>query len=234
MDPFTYSSDGATLFATARGSGEPLILLHGGMADHGSCLELASLLAPRFRAVTPDLRGSGRSIDPGPLGWDQLADDVAALLDHLGVSSAIVGGTSAGAACAVRFALRHPARTLGLAVIHPAFGGADLGLSQAQVDAMRAMDEAARRAVELGIEALLPLYDGLPEPIRGRAKEMAAGFDPASVAATTRLLRSGAQPFARGADLAAITAPTLVVPGLDPQHPPESRRSTRSTSAAAG
>lgn len=48
-----------------------------------------------------------------------------------------------------------------------------------------------------------------------------AGYDPASVAATTRLLASGAQPFATAADLAAISAPTLLVPGADPYHPAE-------------
>jgi hypothetical protein len=47
------------------------------------------------------------------------------------------------------------------------------------------------------------------------------GFDAASVAATTRFLASGAQPFATLQQLAAITVPVLLVPGTDPEHPAE-------------
>ena len=50
---------------------------------------------------------------------------------------------------------------------------------------------------------------------------MIDSFDAASVAATTAFMASGAQPFATGAELAAITAPALLVPGTDPTHPPE-------------
>ena len=46
-------------------------------------------------------------------------------------------------------------------------------------------------------------------------------YDPASVAATTRFMLEGGQPFERGAELAAIDAPAFVVPGVDPTHPAE-------------
>jgi hypothetical protein len=61
----------------------------------------------------------------------------------------------------------------------------------------------------------------LPPAIRDVALAMASRFDPASVAATTRLLASGAQPFERVAELAALSMPVLVVPGTDPEHPAE-------------
>src|SRR6202020_215090 len=54
-----------------------------------------------------------------------------------------------------------------------------------------------------------------------RARRMIADYDPASVAATTRFLLEGGQPFERGEALAAIDAPAIVVPGIDPTHPPE-------------
>jgi len=86
---------------------------------------------------------------------------------------------------------------------------------------MRAMDAAGSRAVTEGVQVPLPLFDALPPEVRERARAVVAGYDPASVAATTRFLASGAQPFATAADLAAISAPTLLVPGADPYHPAE-------------
>jgi pimeloyl-ACP methyl ester carboxylesterase len=86
---------------------------------------------------------------------------------------------------------------------------------------MQAMDAAGRRAPAEGVQVLLPLFDALPATIRDRARRVVLGYDAASVAATTRFMASGAQPFATAADLSAITAPTLLVPGTDPTHPPE-------------
>lgn len=216
-----FESEGTRLFAVESGDGPPVILLHGGLATHAAIRVFAGDLARRYRLITPDLRASGRSIYAGPLSFDLLADDVAALLRHIGAPRAVIGGISFGAACAVRAALRHPALTEALVVLHPAFGGADAGLTPAQHAAMRAMHDAGRRTLADGIGALLPLFDSLPPELRARARALAATYDPASVATTTAFLDSGAQPFARAEELAAITAPTLVVPGADPTHPPE-------------
>lgn len=221
LDEIWFDSDGVKLFAAQRGSGFPIILLHGGLASHLACWRFAAPLAARFRVILPDVRASGRSIYAGELSWDQLADDVAALMRHLGLERAVVGGISFGAGCAVRFALRHPALLAGLVVLTPAFAGAELGLNAAQMAAMQAMEVAGRRVVSEGIQALEPLFDALPEAMRSRARAMAAGFDPASVAASTRFMNSGAQPFATGGELAAISAPSLLVPGTDPTHPAE-------------
>jgi pimeloyl-ACP methyl ester carboxylesterase len=216
-----FENHGTRLFAVGSGRGRPIILLHGGLANHQSCRLYAASLAERFRLITPDLRGSGRSIDPRPLDWDLLADDVAALIRYLALGRAVVGGISFGAGVAVRTALRHPRATAALVVLHPAFGGADVGLTPAQHAAMQAMDAAGSRAVADGIEVLYPLFDTLPPAVRERARAVVATYDPASVATTTRFLRSGGQPFAAGADLASISVPTLLVPGVDPTHPVE-------------
>jgi hypothetical protein len=81
------------------------------------------------------------------------------------------------------------------------------------------MDEVGRRAPREGIGVLHPLFDALPPAIRERARAMVESFDPASVAATTHFMATGAQPFATGGELAAIACPVLVVPGTDPTHP---------------
>ena len=216
-----FEHGGVRHYAIERGQGRPVILLHGGLANHLACWVFAAPLAERFRIITPDLRASGRSIHAGALTWDDLADDVAALVRHLGLASAVIGGVSFGAGAAVRVALRHPAIVDALLVLNPAYGGADLGLLPAQADAMRAMDAAGQRAVAEGIEVLFPLLVALPEEMRERARAVFATYDAASVAALTRFMASGAQPFERAAELTAIAAPTLLVPGTDPTHPPE-------------
>lgn len=216
-----FEHDGVRLFAAERGleDGAPIVLLHGGLANHLACWLYAEPLAARFRVITPDLRGAGGSHFAGALSWDALADDIAALVRHLGLPRVVIGGASFGAGAAVRFALRYPDLVAALLVLNPAYGGGELGLSPAQQAAMQAMDAAGRRAPAEGIDVMFPLFEALPAAIRERARRVVATFDPASVAATTAFMASGAQPFARGADLAAITAPALVVPGTDPTHP---------------
>jgi pimeloyl-ACP methyl ester carboxylesterase len=213
--------DGANLYAVETGTGRLVILIHGGLAAHQAWLPVAGALRDRFRVITPDLRASGRSIFHGELTWDQLADDIAALARHVGAERAIIGGISFGAACAVRVALRHPALVDALVIMHPAYAGADIGLTPMQQTAMQAMDVVGQRTLVEGMQALLPLFDTLPPPVRERARAIAVMFDPESVVASTRFMVSGAQPFMSAADLAQLHVPTLLVPGTDPYHPIE-------------
>ncbi|HEU0035232.1 MAG TPA: alpha/beta hydrolase [Kofleriaceae bacterium] len=215
-----FEHDGARLFAVEQGHGLAVIIAHGGLANHQAARLFAAPLADRHRLITPDLRGSGRSVDPRPLSWQRLADDVVALLDHLRIERAVVGGISFGAGVAVATALRHPRRVRALVVLHPAFADAETGLEPQQVAAMQTMDDMGQRTLHDGIAALFPLLDTLPVELRERARATVATYDPASVAATTRLLASGTFPFARAAELHALAVPTLLVPGIDPYHPP--------------
>jgi pimeloyl-ACP methyl ester carboxylesterase len=73
-------------------------------------------LSPRFRVIVPDQRGFGESpAPPGPLSMDRLADDVAALLDHLRLRRIVVCGLSMGGYVAFAFARRHADRLQGIA-----------------------------------------------------------------------------------------------------------------------
>lgn len=221
MEEFWFESAGARLFAVAEGAGPVAVFLHGGMASHVACLPLVRPLAARFRVVAPDLRGSGASWDAGPLAFDQLADDVAALLDQLGVARAVVGGVSGGSGVALRFALRHPERAAGLVLVQPVYGGAALGLTAAQQEILGRLDAVASRALAEGVAVLRPLYAGLPEPMREKALALLDGFDAASVVATSSFLASGSQPFAAAADLRALSLPSVLIRGDDPLHPAE-------------
>lgn len=211
-------------FIAEGGAGRPLIFLHGGLADHRAALIHVGAAAGRLRVIAPDLRGSGRSVDAGPLDWDRLADDVVALCDHLGLERAVIGGVSMGSGVALRVALRHPSRLGGLLLVWPAFAGATRGPTPAQRAACAMIAAAGERARIEGVDALRPLYEGLPAPLRERALALLADFDAASVAATCELLSMRTQPFAEEEELAAIDAPTAIVPGVDATHPAEVAR----------
>ncbi len=216
-----FESAGVRLFAVERGEGPAVVFLYGGLADHEASVYRIGALASSHRLVMPDVRAAGRSVYGGELSWALLADDVVALLDRLELERAVVGGVSAGSGIALACALRHPQRIEALILVRPTFAGSERGETTAQRAAKERMADAGRRALAEGIDALLPLYDALPPPLRELAVAMARRFDPASVAATTRFLASGAQPFARVEDLRALAMPTLVVPGDDPEHPAE-------------
>lgn len=213
-----HAEDGTRLFVAETGSGPPVVLLHGGLANHLVGLRYAS---PGIRVIAPDLRASGASHFAGELTWDRLADDVVAVLDALGLATATVGGVSFGSGVAVRTALRHPGRVSGLVLLTPAFAGTEVGLTTAQAAAMLAMDVAGQRTLADGPQALFPLLDALPAEMRERARPVFATYDPASVATSTGFMASGAQPFDSAKELRDIACPVLLVPGSDPTHPPE-------------
>ena len=214
-------SQGTRLFAREDGSGPVVVMLHGGMANHLAALPFITPLIERFRTITPDVRGSGKSWFGGPLTFDQLADDVQRLLDQIGVDRAVVGGVSSGSGVALRFALRHSSRALGLVLVKPVYAGEARGYTKHQREAFAMMDAVAGRALDEGVGVLRPLYANLPEGTRERALAMLEGLDPASVVATSRFVASGAQPFVSAVDLTSLTRPTLLVCGDDPLHPAE-------------
>jgi 3-oxoadipate enol-lactonase len=221
MSEIWFERDGVRLFAVEDGEGRAIVMLHGGMSSHLSSLPFVVPLIPRYRVIAPDLRGSGKSWYGGRLSFDQLADDVEALLDHLGIERAVIGGASGGSGVALRFALRHPGRTAGLVLIHPVYGGEERGYTEAQKQAFAGMDALASRALAEGVQVLRPLYERLPPAIREKALAMMEEFDAASVVATSHFIASGAQPFTSAADLRSLSRPTLIVPGDNPLHPAE-------------
>ncbi|GII05196.1 alpha/beta fold hydrolase [Planobispora takensis] len=94
------------LFWLDTGTGRPIVLLHGGFVDHGMWEDQIRTLSSRHRVIAPDARGHGRS--PNATGPYRPADDVAALLGHLGTGPAVLVGVSMGASTAVDTALEHP------------------------------------------------------------------------------------------------------------------------------
>jgi len=218
---FWFESRGARLFGVEDGAGDPIVMLHGGMADHRAAWPLIAPLAEKHRVVAPDLRGSGRSWSPDTLTFDLLARDIEALLDHLDVKQVVLGGVSSGSGPALSFALRHPDRITALVMVTPVYAGEERGYSEEQEATFAMMDAVASRAVEEGVGVLRPLYANLPAAIREKALAMLEELDPASVVATSRFIASGVQPFGSPAELSAVEVPTLLLRGNDSLHPAE-------------
>jgi pimeloyl-ACP methyl ester carboxylesterase len=111
--------NGQDLYVEEHGEGRPLVLLHGGLMtidlNFGPILEP---LAARRRVVAVELQGHGHTADTDrPLTIEAQADDVVALLDHLGLPDADVLGFSLGGLVACAVALRAPARVGRLVIV---------------------------------------------------------------------------------------------------------------------
>jgi len=106
-----------TLAYEDAGQGEPLIQLHGAGFGHHNFGAVTPYLTRHFRVLNVDQRGFGESDRPRhEYTFESWADDVAALLDALGIESAHIHGSSMGGPVAVNFAARHPSRVKGLIV----------------------------------------------------------------------------------------------------------------------
>src|SRR5919109_1050698 len=103
------------------GDGVPVVLLHGLTATRRYVvMGSRALERSGHRVVAYDARGHGRSSpagDPASYGYDELAADLAAVLDALEVERAVLAGASMGAHTALRFALARPDRVMGVVII---------------------------------------------------------------------------------------------------------------------
>lgn len=92
-----------------EGEGEPLILLHGGFATIETWAAQRGALAQAYRVFLPERRGHGRTPDvPGPTGFDVMAADTAAFMEAVGIESAHLVGWSDGGIVALELALSRP------------------------------------------------------------------------------------------------------------------------------
>jgi pimeloyl-ACP methyl ester carboxylesterase len=101
--------NGINLYYETHGSGRPLILLHGGLGSGEMFGPILPALTANHQVIAPDLQGHGRTADVDrPLSIETMADDIAALINHLGLEKPDVMGYSLGGGVAMLTAIRHP------------------------------------------------------------------------------------------------------------------------------
>jgi pimeloyl-ACP methyl ester carboxylesterase len=99
--------NGIRIWYAKYGRGEPVILLHGGVANANYWGEQVPVLAKSYRVIVMDSRGHGRSTrDERPFGYGLMASDVIALMDFLQLGEAAIVGWSDGAILGLDVAIR--------------------------------------------------------------------------------------------------------------------------------
>jgi pimeloyl-ACP methyl ester carboxylesterase len=101
--------NGINLYYETHGTGRPMILLHGGLGSGEMFGPILPALAESHQVIAPDLQGHGRTADiDRPIEMGLMADDIAALIDHLGLEKPDVVGYSLGGGVAMHTAFRYP------------------------------------------------------------------------------------------------------------------------------
>ena len=120
-------TDEVELYYQSHGDGEPLVLIPGFASGAWSWDWQVPALAKYFRVITFDPRGISRSTDTGldSLSIELIADDIAHILDTIGVGSTHILGVSFGGFVAQEFALKYPARVRKLVLASTSFGGSN-------------------------------------------------------------------------------------------------------------
>jgi 3-oxoadipate enol-lactonase len=219
---------GVRLAVEDRGQGVPVVLLHGLTATHRYVVMGSKALERGgHRVIAYDARAHGASApapDPDAYDYAALAEDLERVLDDRGVDRAVLAGASMGAHTLLAFALEHPERTAGLAVITPAFDPDEnddpqrLGRWDSLADGLRAG----------GVDGFLDAYGEprVPEKWRDTVlkvvrQRLSAHEHPDALAdALSAVPRS--RPFASWSDLERLDVPTVVVASrdeADPEHP---------------
>jgi pimeloyl-ACP methyl ester carboxylesterase len=205
-------ASGVRLHYEERGSGTPILCIHGAGSSAALWLDAVEQLARLGRAIAYDRRGYGRSERPSPLERTDVAehaDDAAALLDALGATPAVVIARSYGGEVATDLALRYPDRVRALVLLE----AAPVELLPAAAEWTRAVRDRLREvAAQAGEDALgqalisAAVGDGAWPSLPERAQQVFTQNGPAALADLEgEWLKTDA------ATLAAITQPVLLV-----------------------
>lgn len=197
------------------GKGLPAVLLHGFPFNRSMWREQVEALSATHRVVTPDLRGLGEStVSSVPATMEEMAQDVAALMDQLNIKRTVLGGLSMGGYVALAFCRLFPLRVRALVL-------ADTRPQADTEEARRNREELARRALKEGmapiVGAMLPkllapaTHAKRPE-IVARVREMMTSTKPEGAAAA---LRGLAVRRDQTDLLPEILAPTLIIVGSE-------------------
>src|SRR4051812_11767010 len=173
--------NGIDLYYERHGSGRPLILLHGGLMSSAMFGPVLPALAADHEVIAVDLQGHGRTADiDRPIDVRLMADDIAALIDHLGLDRPDLVGYSLGGGVALQVAAKHPSKVRRLVTasvnirpdaIYPAIREQQGQVSAAAADFMRdpPLSQLSQRAA--------PRREDFPRLLDKIGAAMAEDFD---------------------------------------------------------
>jgi pimeloyl-ACP methyl ester carboxylesterase len=188
--------NGLEMYYEVHATGQPLVVLHGAYMTIGTMGEVVPGLAEDRQVIAVELQGHGRTADVDrPLTYEQMADDVAALIGYLGIEQADVFGYSMGGAAALQVAVRHPevVRKLVVALASYTSDGAHPELLE-MIPAIT-LEAFAGSPIEEAYLRTAPNPDDFPNLV-------------------AKLKRLDMEPFAWSAeDIRGIAAPTLLIVG---------------------
>jgi pimeloyl-ACP methyl ester carboxylesterase len=197
--------NGLRMYYEVHGTGQPLVVLHGAFMTIGAMGAFVPELAEARQVVAVESQGHGHTADVDrPFSYEQMADDVAALLRHLGIEQADVFGYSMGGGAALQLAMRHPALVRKLVVASAS-----------------STSDGVYPEVWSGIEQITPeLFAGTPWK---EEYDRVAPNPDAFPTLVEKMKQLDGQPFAWPPDeIRAISAPTMVVigdsDGTTPEH----------------
>jgi len=200
---------------TDAGMGRPVVLIHGYPFNRSLWDEQVAALSSSYRVIAPDLRGFGDTdASSGPATMNRMADDVARLMDHLGISQAVIGGLSMGGYVALAFYKQFPSRVRALV----------LADTRAQADTEEAKQTRVQQAEKALSEGMAGIADAMlpklltpetvskrPEIVK-RVRDMMLKTKPEGAASA---LLGMAEREDQTPLLPTITSPTLILVGAE-------------------
>ena len=200
---------------TDTGIGRPLVLIHGYPFNRSLWDEQVNALTHSYRVIVPDLRGFGETdASAGSATMNRMAQDVAHLLDHLGISQVAVGGLSMGGYVTLAFYKQFPSRVRALV----------LADTRAQSDTDEAKQTRAQQAEKALTEGMAGIADAMlpklltpetvskhPEIVK-RVRNMMVKTSPQGAAAA---LRGMAEREDQTSLLSQISVPALILVGSE-------------------
>jgi len=205
--------NGTRLYYEVRGTGEPLVLIHGGMLDSRMWDDQIGVYTKTHRVLRYDVRGFGGSVRPPDQGYSD-ADDLASLLDYLEMPEVHLVGLSLGGRIALDFVVTRPERVRSLVLAGAGLAGYDKpdpeGDERMWMCILAARDHGSEKATDLWLKDpyMAPAMENprLAKRLRHLALENAYNWLENPI-----LQRSPQPPAAKR--LGDVKAPTLVILG---------------------
>jgi pimeloyl-ACP methyl ester carboxylesterase len=197
--------NGINLYFETHGSGRPMILLHGGLGSGEMFGPILPALAAKHQVIAPDLQGHGRTADiDRPIDLKLMADDIAALIDHLGLEKPDLVGYSLGGGVAMHTAFKYPDKIGKLVAV-----SANIRRSAIPPEMLAQQDQVTAAAVEFMKDT--PMYQ-LYQQVAPRPEDFGRLLD--------KIGQSMAKDFDFSEQVRALKVPTLIVAADADMAPP--------------